>query len=108
MIKHSNYTKVAPETPAGNNWARRGICAQTLYADQMDELWWAPAGKRDAIAEAIRLCQACPVRRECLDAAIREEGNVMAERRFGIRGALQPKQRRRLYVELQRRQKAAV
>ncbi|APY91064.1 hypothetical protein A7J05_23210 [Streptomyces alfalfae] len=70
-------------------------------------MWWAPTSKRGALAEAIRLCHECPVRKACLDEAMRIEGSAHKERRHGIRGGLQPTQRRRLYEELERRRKAA-
>lgn len=107
MIRRSLKPRATPDTPAADNWARLGTCAQPAYVDQADDLWWASNSKRDAINEAIRLCHECPVRKACLDDALRAEGNATKDRRFGIRGGLVPTQRRRLYDELQRRRKAA-
>jgi hypothetical protein len=42
---------------------------------------------------ALALCEACPVRDDCLDAAIEEERGVAG---FGIRGGLTADERREL------------
>jgi hypothetical protein len=107
MIRRVTYPIAAPDTTTGDNWARFATCAQDAYRGQSEELWNAHAGERAKLAEAVRLCHTCPVRQRCLDEAIREEGNVGKERRFGIRGGLLPTQRRRLYDELERRRKEA-
>lgn len=108
MILHTPWPIAAPNVPAADdNWARHGVCANPAYLGQAEDLWYAHAKEHDKLNEAIRLCHACPVRQRCLAEALREEGNIAKDRRFGIRGGLQPTQRRRLYDELQRRKKAA-
>jgi positive regulator of sigma E activity len=68
----------------------------------MDPEDWFPAGYGPAyvgdIAYARSLCAACPVRRSCLNTAMREEGGQSRTERSGIRGGLTPRQRHDLYV----------
>lgn len=46
-----------------------------------------------------RLClEECPLTQECLDSALREEGDAMAAERGGMRGGCTPKERRRINV----------
>lgn len=52
-----------------------------------------------------RACAACPVRQQCLDAALAEEGNRSG--RYGIRGGLTPVQRRLLNRRLAAAERAA-
>lgn len=53
---------------------------------------------------ARRICTSCPVRRQCLDAALYAERNVSEKLRFGIRGGLPPRKRAELWRELQAKQ----
>lgn len=53
-----------------------------------------PRDERNASsAEPKRICAGCPVRTECLDAAMDEEGSVDQFRRAGVRGGLTPAER---------------
>ncbi|HUK73791.1 MAG TPA: WhiB family transcriptional regulator [Streptosporangiaceae bacterium] len=46
-------------------WQDRARCAE---ADP--DLWFSPDGRRDIAAAAKRVCEACPVRAQCLDHAV--------------------------------------
>lgn len=53
----------------------------------MDIGWWYPTrGDRLASAVARMICRSCPVRGECLAAALAEEAEVAW--RYGVRGGL--------------------
>jgi WhiB family redox-sensing transcriptional regulator len=65
------------------HWADSALCAQT------DPELFFP-GKGGTSAPAKRICAACPVRAECLQDAL-DRGE-----RFGIRGGLSERQRRKL------------
>jgi WhiB family redox-sensing transcriptional regulator len=57
--------------------------------------------------EAKELCSACPVRKQCLDEAMRTEGGSPWGR-FGVRGGKNPQERQRLYRKLTHPKKEAV
>lgn len=58
------------------------------------EMWFS-FDPRD-IACAIDVCNGCPVRDACLEAALRAEGQSPGGQRYGIAGGLTPSQRARL------------
>ena len=66
--------------------------------DHDPELWLTkPAGSYwgcEWQATVVRVCQGCPVRRECLEDALAAEGRDQT--RWGIFGGLTPQQRRQL------------
>ena len=67
--------------------------------------WQGPNESRQAYAVALRVCIRCPVREQCLDAALAEEGPSSRHNRYGMRGGMTPGQRRAAYearVEAQR------
>ena len=64
-------------------WQDQALCAQT------DPEAFFPE-KGGSTREAKRICQACPVRDECLEFALEHD------ERFGIRGGLSDRERRRL------------
>ena len=53
----------------------------------------APAPFDDLTLEGRRTCAACPVRSDCLEAAMIEEGRTRASYRAGLRGGLSPADR---------------
>ena len=67
----------------GGEWARDALCAQTD-----PEAFFPEKGRSNAAAK--RVCLACPVRAECLDAALSRP------ERFGVWGGLSERERRRL------------
>lgn len=77
---------------AVNGWSNLAACAG------LDLSTFYPAhtqGRGDAYAPARPICDACPVRRECLDDALAwEKGR--RERRWGMAGGLSPDERHRL------------
>jgi hypothetical protein len=55
-----------------------------------------PTHKLQSLKKAKATCFKCPVRRECAEQAMKEEGSAPAGR-YGYRGAMTPAQRRALY-----------
>ncbi|WP_080796220.1 WhiB family transcriptional regulator [Corynebacterium pacaense] len=68
-------------------WQEQALCAQT------DPEAFFPE-KGGSTREAKRICQACPVRDECLEFALEHD------ERFGIWGGLSERERRRLKREI--------
>lgn len=66
-----------------NEWQEQALCAQT------DPEAFFP-DKGGSTREAKRICQACPVRDECLEYALAND------ERFGIWGGLSERERRRI------------
>lgn len=65
-------------------WTEQGIC-RTVDPD----VWFPEVGcGRPAVQTAVKICQGCPVRRECLAAALERN------ERFGIWGGTTERQRR--------------
>lgn len=77
-----------PTIPA---WTEHGLCAQT-DPDQ----FFPDKGQADKTRTAKRICQNCPVRELCLDAAMATEGDRSVSGRFGVWGGKSPKERSRL------------
>ncbi|MCZ7413115.1 WhiB family transcriptional regulator [Streptomyces sp. WMMC897] len=89
----------APDTVARpHEWARKAACTKP----EADPDWWAAPGPSEDGQTAITWCAACPVRRPCLELAIRIEEDASAGHRSGIYGGLTPHDRRQLF-ELRRR-----
>lgn len=68
-------------------WQEQALCAQT------DPEAFFPE-KGGSTREAKRICQACPVRDECLEFALEHD------ERFGIWGGLSERERRRLKLDV--------
>ncbi|MFJ1695730.1 WhiB family transcriptional regulator [Streptomyces sp. NPDC088252] len=79
----------APDTlPRAANWADYGACRGH------GDIFLPPYTERDAAPGLARqICAGCPVRSECLTAAMTEEGNADHHRRAGVRGGLTPAER---------------
>lgn len=79
------------------DWRERAACV-----GQNPEWWYADAKDAKSIANAraaLLICQGqCPVRQECLDAALKEEVATGRSYRFGIRGGLTASQRARRFA----------
>lgn len=70
--------------------------------DTPDSWWFGEDGKgRISYLDALECCSTCPVKQECLDSAMAEEGTRgdWARHRFGVRGGLTPWQRTELAKE---------
>ncbi|MFB7900284.1 WhiB family transcriptional regulator [Streptomyces xiamenensis] len=70
-----------------NDWELSASCAQS------DPDAWFPTTDGDNGSAAIRICRACVVRQECLDAAMAEEAGDGRRNRHGIRGGLYASER---------------
>lgn len=44
-------------------------------------------------------CQPCPLRQDCLEAAMRAEGSAAAESRYGLHGGCTPDERYELHLQ---------
>lgn len=72
--------------PRDPMWPTRAVCDDPeLMAPREDDA--------RGVAEARRICGNCPVRQDCLNAAMREEGSIETHRRDGVRGGLTPAER---------------
>ena len=81
-----------------SDWRFRAACAG-LPGDEFfpTGAWGAANDVAGAYQAAARVCVRCPVRLECLEAALDEEGPSSAGNRYGMRGGLTPGQRRAVY-----------
>ena len=71
-----------------SDWRDRAAC---LGAD--DDTFFPDRGDTTGTDTALRVCATCPVTTQCLDAALAEEGNLVGDSRYGIRGGTTPDQR---------------
>jgi WhiB family redox-sensing transcriptional regulator len=67
-------------------WRRRAVCKGAPLE------WFFGSGDYE-YRRAMRLCDRCPVRVECLDAAVLEEDDVPMRFITGVRGGTTPAQR---------------
>lgn len=72
-----------------HHWAQDALCAQ------IDPEIFFP-NKGESIKQAVSICSQCPVRQECLDAALEEEAASSGYGRYGIRGGLTARERARI------------
>lgn len=79
----STDSRVINTAPDDSEWEARGLCAQT------DPEAFFPE-KGSSTREAKRICSGCDVQPECLDDALKRD------ERFGVRGGLTERERRRL------------
>lgn len=75
-------------TTIAHAWTDRATC--TTYDP---ELFYPDTGRHDLVKLAKRICSTCPVKDQCLAAAMAEEGAAVG--RFGIRGGMTAQERRR-------------
>jgi len=78
-------------------WADRALCSYDEWPDL-----WHPDGTTSVsaiqqAAEAKRICNLCPVRKDCLDDALETEGARKPDGRYGIRGGFNEDERYRLH-----------
>ncbi|MEU2134949.1 WhiB family transcriptional regulator [Streptomyces sp. NPDC018352] len=88
----------APDTlPRPTEWAERGACRGH------GDIFLPPSTERDATpGPARQICAACPIRSECLAAAMKEEGRADHHGRAGVRGGLTPTERASIARRLRR------
>ncbi|MFI0236368.1 WhiB family transcriptional regulator [Streptomyces sp. NPDC016845] len=98
MKRRSAFRVAAPEgLDPTERWEARGACRTEENRAQADN-WYAPSSNREAFNAAMRVCAGCPVRAECLDAALKRR------EAWGIWGGLTESQRRGI---LRKRQASA-
>jgi WhiB family redox-sensing transcriptional regulator len=74
-------------------WQARAACAQLVALGWEPETWTETDDPRGAAGQ---VCRHCPVREDCLAAALAEEAGRGRRSRHGIRGGLGPAARYRL------------
>lgn len=72
------------------DWLDHKACTDNQDADFFPD---TPSRAPAAYRRARTTCMACPVRAQCLEAALAEERGVGRPMRFGMRGGLSPTQR---------------
>lgn len=86
-----------------DNWrvyaACRDIGTEAFFSEDDDR----SSGNSSEMKLAKRICEGCPVRRECLSTALRYEGDANKSDRHGIWGGLGPTQRANLWKQLKAR-----
>lgn len=87
-----------------SNWRERARCARPDFLP-LNQAFFSNDPR--AVDTAKRICAACPVRQQCLDAALAEEGGRHHSNRFGIRGGVTPRGRRSRYEQLRKRAQRA-
>lgn len=78
-------------TTPGTAWLDQAACSGIADPDIFFPRRGGDAASR--WGRARRICASCPVTTECLGAALREEGGLLARYRDGMRGGLTPQQR---------------
>ncbi|MDO5535538.1 MAG: WhiB family transcriptional regulator [Propionibacteriaceae bacterium] len=78
-------------------WQDRALCAT---APTPDVFFPEAANTHAYTLAALSYCRACPVRDECLAAALDEEAGATRAYTFGIRGGMLPNARWRLAKEV--------
>lgn len=79
------------------NWRHSALCAQ---ADP--EAWTSQSAARSHYRQAKQICAVCPVRADCLEAALAFEQNMPAAQRVGMWGGQTPVQRKQTWNLRQR------
>lgn len=82
-------------------WRASALC-RALPPEEKAELQGGSGKnyKRDHYPLVRKVCEACPVKDDCLAAALHEEGNDALAYRFGMRGGKTPRERRQMFVDL--------
>lgn len=73
-------------------WTTRAACLGH-DGDTWFPVSYESAAGRQQTARAIDICNQCPVRNECLDDVLADEGGKRLEVRHGIRGGTTPQDR---------------
>ncbi|MFF8482382.1 WhiB family transcriptional regulator [Streptomyces antibioticus] len=102
----SAYTGQVPDTRRAADWRAQALCARPVFATRGD-LWFPHRSDAQGVIAAKTLCGMCSVARDCLVAALREEGGDSLDRRFGVRGGLTAGERLALYRRYKAGRKAA-
>jgi hypothetical protein len=78
---------------SADSWRGYAACAELAEPDVM----YPEASDKIGLEAARAVCAACPVKRECLDEALAEEGGRTKDSRFGVRAGRTPSQRFGIY-----------
>jgi hypothetical protein len=91
-------SKHLPAAEAADTWRRHALCGlHNLPDDVSPELWFTDLDKPADVEKAKEICTRCPVRPECQEDALDEEGGKQPTSRPGIRAALDGRERFALY-----------
>jgi hypothetical protein len=95
--RHHGHDSSLPSSKPKRRWWERANCKDVPIEDR--ERIFFPSKKHQILeevyAEAHELCRRCPVKKECLDSAIEEEGR----RAYGYRGDKDHNARRQLFYD---------
>lgn len=81
----------SPRRPRRPRWDDHAACKG------LTDAFFPERGDSVGADAARRVClHSCPVRQQCLDAALQEEGSAGKSTRYGVRGGLTPNERHRL------------
>lgn len=86
------------------DWQQDAACLDVGFAG------FTPEGDADAgetYRGARRICAGCPVRSDCLEFALAEEGSSATSDRVGVFGGLGPRERHKLHLQRRRAAKQA-
>jgi WhiB family redox-sensing transcriptional regulator len=94
VIHYDSRQSVVPQIGLDRpeHWTEQAACLNQPLSGEWDP--WYPE-KDASYADARRICNACPVKSLCLDAAMAEEAEETLKRQ-GMRGGLTPNERKRL------------
>lgn len=91
-----SYTGSVPDTEPARAWLTRARCARPDMLP-FRHLFFPHPGETAKAEAAKQICAMCPVRQECLDDALADEGGKRKAARDGIRGGATPSQRYSMY-----------
>ena len=81
-------------------WMAAALCRlPTFKGEPISPDLWHPTSSGPAYSLAHRVCEACPVKRPCLDYALASERDATTWTRHGMYGGLTPDQRADLAKE---------
>ena len=93
---------VVRDVVRGSRWQDNAACRGTGT-----NIFFADAQNKRGIREARQICDDCPVRRECLEAALAAEEGTGKSSRFGIHGGLTGPERHEVALARARQRVAA-
>lgn len=98
------FTVKPAEPDATGDWRERAMCRD--YPHKRGEVDPFDISRDDPEWDVGKsFCHACPVKAECLEEALKEEGWKTVKYRSGLRGGLTPKERVNLKIRTARREK---
>ena len=82
-----------------DSWRSQALCATDNPSPEHNAKWFTGRGHNQKLADAVAICEQCPVRLECLAFGVWEK--------FGVWGGVSERARRNLRVQLNQREESA-